>query len=71
MTDDLALPEGTKIVTPEGVHAVIGKRGRIRPETVRKERGLGAPSLREVGELATRVGGRDEFGRDYGRIDLT
>jgi hypothetical protein len=38
---------------------------------VRKERDLRASSLRDVGDLATRIGGKDEFGRDYGRIDLT
>ena len=67
MTDDLRLPEGTQILTPDGVYAVIGKAGRVRPETVVRKAALASASpadaLTTLAKLAL-----DEHGT--ARIDL-
>jgi hypothetical protein len=64
--EEIGLPAGTVVVTPDGVVAQIGKSGRVDPGTLRKS-ALGAPSFRDIGKLIAELP-LDQHGT--ARVDL-
>jgi hypothetical protein len=69
--EEIGLPEGSVVVTPDGVVAQIGKSGRVDPGTLRKS-ALGAPSLSDVGALIATLEGDDSAGSagSYAKVVL-